>query len=52
MVKALHNSGESCIDDLQDWETYVRTRVSATYLDFIELTREIMGHSQKENLRK
>lgn len=37
---------------MQDWETYVKTRVPATYLNFIELAREIMGQSQKEKLRK
>lgn len=39
-------------DDLQDWETYAKTRVPATYSDFIELARQLMGHSQKEKLRK
>lgn len=39
-------------DDLQDWETYAKTRVPATYSDFIELAHELMGHSQKEKLRK
>ena len=39
-------------DDLQDWEAYAKTRVPATYSDFIELARQLMGHSQKEKLRK
>lgn len=39
-------------DDLQDWEKYAQTRVPATYSDFTELARELMGYSQKEKLRK
>ncbi len=39
-------------DDLQDWETYAKTRVPATYSDFIELAQQLMGHSQKEKLRR
>lgn len=40
-------------DDLQDWEAYAKTRVPATYSDFIELAaRELMRHPQKEKLRK
>lgn len=39
-------------DDLQDWEAYAKTRVPATYSDFIELAKQLMGHSQKEKLRK
>ena len=39
-------------DDLQDWETYAKTRVPATYSDFTELAKQLMGHSQKEKLRK
>lgn len=39
-------------DDLQDWEKYVKTRVPATYSDFIELAKQLIGHSQKEKLRK
>lgn len=39
-------------DDLQDWEKYAKTRVPATYSDFIELARELMRHPQKEKLRK
>lgn len=39
-------------DDLQDWEKYAKTRVPATYSDFTELARELMGTSQKEKLRK
>lgn len=39
-------------DDLQDWEKYAKTRVPATYSDFRELARELMGTSQKEKLRK
>ena len=39
-------------DDLQDWETYAKTRVPATYSDFIELAQQLMGHSQKEKLRQ
>ena len=39
-------------DDLEDWETYAKTRVPATYSDFIELAQQLMGHSQKEKLRR
>ena len=39
-------------DDLQDWEKYAKTRVPATYSDFTELAKQLMGHSQKEKLRK
>ena len=39
-------------NDLQDWETYAKTRVPATYSDFTELAKQLMGHSQKEKLRK
>lgn len=39
-------------DDLQDWETYAKTRVPATYSDFVELAKQLIGHSQKEKLRK
>lgn len=39
-------------DDLQDWETYAKTRVPATYSDFTELAKQLMGHSQKEKIRK
>ena len=39
-------------DDLQDWEIYAKTRVPATYSDFIELAQQLMGHSQKEKLRR
>lgn len=39
-------------DDLQNWETYAKTRVPATYSDFIELAKKLIGHSQKEKLRK
>lgn len=39
-------------DDLQDWESYAKTRVPATYSDFIELARELIEHSQKEKIRK
>lgn len=33
-------------------ETYAKTRVPATYSDFIELAQQLMGHSQKEKLRQ
>ncbi len=39
-------------DDLQDWEKYAQTRVPATYSDFIELAKQLMGQKQKEKLRK
>lgn len=39
-------------DDLQDWETYAKTRVPATYSDFIELAQQLMGHEQREKLRR
>ena len=39
-------------NDLQDWETYAKTRVPATYSDFTELAKQLIGHSQKEKLRK
>ena len=38
--------------DLEDWEIYAKTRVPATYSDFTELAKQLMGHSQKEKLRK
>ncbi len=39
-------------DDLQDWETYAETRVPATYSDFTELARQLIGHTQREKLRR
>lgn len=39
-------------DDLQDWETYAKTRVPATYSDFIELAQQLMRHEQREKLRR
>ena len=39
-------------DDLEDWDSYAKTRVPATYSDFIELAKQLMGYSQKEKLRK
>jgi hypothetical protein len=39
-------------DDLQDWGIYTKTRVPATYSDFTELAKQLMGHSQKEKIRK
>ena len=39
-------------DDLQDLETYAKTRVPATYSDFIELAQQLMGHEQREKLRR
>ncbi len=38
--------------DLADWETYSKTRVPATYSNFIELAKQLMGRSQREKLRK
>ena len=39
-------------DDLQDWENYTKARVPAIYADFMELARELVGHSQKDKLRQ
>ena len=39
-------------DDLQDWEKYAQTRVPATYSDFIGLAQQLMGHEQREKLRR
>lgn len=36
-------------DDLQDWETYAKTRVPATYSDFIELAQQLMGTHKRKN---
>lgn len=39
-------------DDLENWESYAKTRIPATYSDFTELAKQLMGHAQKEKLRK
>lgn len=39
-------------DDLEDWESYAKTCVPATYSDFVELAKKLIGHSQKEKLRR
>lgn len=35
-------------DDLQDWETYAKTRVPATYSDFTGLAQQLMGDEERE----
>lgn len=39
-------------DDLLDIETYAKTRRPATYSNFMDLAKNLIGHSQKEKLRK
>lgn len=39
-------------DDLENVEAYVKTRTPATYSDFMTLAKELIGHSQKEKLRR
>jgi hypothetical protein len=39
-------------DDLKDLKSYAKTRLPATYPDFILFAKEIMGKRQKDELRK
>lgn len=39
-------------DDLENWKSYAKTRVPATYSDFTELAQQLMGRDQREKLHR